>query len=78
MVTYSSNSAVEAAEKGIPIFTLSSTSSAYDIGHKDLSKIESLDYNIDISTWCNKIAYTIWSNEEVADGAMWSHLKEVL
>jgi len=74
VVTYSSNSAVEAVEKGIPIFTLSSTSSAYDIGHKDLSKIESLDYNIDISTWCNKIAYTVWNNEEIADGTMWEHL----
>jgi len=78
VVTYSSNSAVEAVEKGIPIFTLSSTSSAYDIGHKDLSKIESLDYNIDISTWFNKIAYTIWNNEEITNGLMWSHLKEVL
>jgi hypothetical protein len=78
VVTYSSNSAVEAVEKGIPIFTLSPTSSTYDIGHKDLSKIESLDYNIDISIWCNKIAYTVWNNEEIADGTMWSHLKEVL
>jgi hypothetical protein len=78
VITYSSNSVVEAVEKGIPIFTLSSTSSAYDIGHKDLSKIESLDYNIDISTWCNKIAYTIWNDTEVKSGNMWNHLKEVL
>jgi len=77
VVTYNSNSAVEAAEKGIPIFTLSSTSSAYDIGHKDLSKIETLDYDIDISNWCNKIAYTIWNNEEISKGKMWSHLRNV-
>lgn len=77
-ITYNSNSAVEAIEKGIPVFTLSSTSSAYDIGHKDLSKIESLDYNIDISTWCNRIAYTVWNEEEIANGSMWGHLREIL
>lgn len=78
VVTYNSNSAVEAVEKGIPVFTLSSTSSAYDIGHKDLSKIESLDYNIDISSWCNKIAYTVWNEDEIKNGSMWSHLRIVL
>jgi len=77
VVTFSSNSCVEAIEKGIPIFTLSSTSSAYDIGHKCLSKIEQLDYNIDISTWCNMISYTIWNNEEVANGDMWQHLRTI-
>lgn len=75
VITYSSNSCVEAIEKGIPVFTLSSTSSAYDIGHKCFSQIENLDYNIDISTWCSKIAYTIWNNEEIANGTMWEHLK---
>lgn len=75
VVTYSSNSCVEAVEKGIPIFTLSSTSSAYDIGHKCFSQIENLDYNIQINTWCNKIAYTIWNNEEIANGTMWEHLR---
>jgi hypothetical protein len=77
VVTYSSNSAVEAVEKGIPIFTLSSTSSAYDIGHKCFSQIENLDYDIDISTWCNKIAYTIWSPEEISNGDMWNHLRTI-
>lgn len=75
VITYSSNSVVEAIEKGIPVFTLSPTSSAYDIGHKDLSQIENLNYNIDISTWCNKIAYTIWDEEETSNGTMWEHLK---
>lgn len=75
VVTYSSNSSVEAIEKGIPVFTLSSTSSAYDVGHTDLSKIENLDYNIDISQWLNRLAYTVWNEDEVANGEMWEHLK---
>lgn len=77
VVTYSSNSCVEAVEKGIPTFTLSSTSSAYDIGHKCFSQIENLDYNIQINTWCSKIAYTIWNSEEIADGTMWEHLRTI-
>jgi hypothetical protein len=75
VVTYSSNSCVEAVENGIPIFTLSNTSSAYDIGHKCFSQIENLDYSIEISTWCNKIAYTIWNSKEILNGDMWEHLR---
>jgi hypothetical protein len=78
VVTYSSNSAVEAIEKGIPVFTLSSTSSAYEVGHKDLSLIEHLDYNIDISDWCNKLAYTVWNEDEILNGEMWNHLREII
>lgn len=78
VITYNSNSVVEAIEKGIPVFTLSSTSSAYDIGHKDLTQIENLNYFIDISTWCNRIAYTVWNNDEITNGSMWRHLREIL
>lgn len=77
VITYNSNSAVEAVEKGIPIFTLNSTSAAYEIGHKDLSQIENLNYDVDTSAWCNKIAYTIWNEDEVADGSMWRHLRNI-
>jgi hypothetical protein len=78
VITYNSNSAIDAICKGIPTFTLDKTSPAYEIGHKDLSKIESLDYNIDISTWCNEIAYTIWNPAEIKSGETWNHLKEVI
>jgi len=77
VVTYNSNSAVEALCEGIPIFALDSGSTAYDVAHTDLSQIENLDYNIDISTWCNKVAYTMWNDNEVANGETWAHLKPV-
>ena len=75
VITYSSNSAVEAVCKGIPIFALSPTSSSRDIAHTDLQKNEKLDYNKDISKWCNEIAYTIWNENEIANGSMWKHLR---
>lgn len=77
VVTFNSNSAVEALCEGIPIFALDSGSAAFDVSHNDLSKIENLNYNIDISNWCNKIAYTMWTKHEVSTGEMWAHLKPV-
>lgn len=77
VVTFNSNSAVEALCEGIPIFALDSGSIAYEIAHQDLSQIENLNYNIDISSWCNKVAYTMWNSEEIKSGETWAHLKPV-
>jgi hypothetical protein len=77
VVTYSSNSGVEAVCQGIPTFALSSTSSIYDIAHTDLSLIENLNYNIDIEKWCNQIAYSVWSPSELGSGETWTHFKEI-
>lgn len=77
VITYNSNSAVEAVCEGIPIFALNSGSAVYDIAHTDLSQIENLNYNINISNWCNRIAYTMWTDSEVANGETWAHLKPV-
>lgn len=77
VITYNSNSAVESICNGIPTFALHNTSAAYDACHCDLSTIENLNYNLDISTWCNRIAYTVWNNEEVASGEMWEHFKNI-
>jgi len=41
------------------------------------TQIENLDYNIDMSNWCNMISYTIWNNEEVLNGDMWQHLRTI-
>jgi hypothetical protein len=77
VITFNSNSAVESLCEGIPIFALDAGSAAYDVAHHNLSQIENLNYNIDITNWCNKISYTVWSTEEVARGETWSHLKPV-
>jgi len=77
VVTYNSNSSVEALCEGIPIFSLDKGSTTYEISHTDLSQIENLNYNIDISKWCHKVAYTMWTDSEVANGETWAHLKPV-
>jgi hypothetical protein len=75
VITFNSLSGVEAATRGIPVFALDHGSMVWPIAHKDLSKIEDLNYDIDIQDWKNKVAYTFWNKEEVAAGEMWAHLK---
>jgi hypothetical protein len=77
VITYNSNSIVEAVSDGVPVFALDVGSVAYDISHHDLSMIEKLNRTIDISDWCSKVAYTMWNTEEISNGEMWSHLKPV-
>ena len=77
VITYNSNSIVEALTEGIPVFALDSGSVAYDISHKNLSDIEKLNYNININNWCSQVAYTMWNTNEIKTGETWSHLKPI-
>jgi capsule polysaccharide modification protein KpsS len=77
VITYNSNSIVEAICEGIPVFALDQGSVAYNIAHQDLSIIETFDQNIDIQNWCSSVAYTMWKSNETAKGETWAHLKPV-
>jgi hypothetical protein len=77
VVTYNSLSAVEAICEGIPTFALNNGSMIWPIAHKDLSKIENLDRTVDITQWCNDVAYTQWSGKEFKSGEAWAHLRPV-
>ena len=75
VVTYNSLSGIEAVEEGIPVFALDGGSMVHPIAHHDLSEIEDLRYDIDLSEWQNRIAYTMWNKEDVETGKCWAHLK---
>jgi len=77
VVTFNSLSGIEAVTRGIPVYALDPGSMVWPIAHKDFSKIENLNYNIDLQDWKNKIAYTFWNRHEVKSGETWAHLKEV-
>jgi hypothetical protein len=77
VVTYNSLSSIEAVIKGIPVFAMDDGCMAYPISHTDLSQIENINYNIDITDWQNKIAYTMWNKKDVQTGRAWAHLKPV-
>ena len=78
VVTYNSLSGVESVTEGIPTFAIENGSMVWPIANKDISKIENLNYDIDITQWCNDIAYTQWSKEECGQGLAWAHLKPII
>jgi hypothetical protein len=47
----------------------------WPIAHKDISQIENLNYNIDITQWKYDVAYTQWDRMENKTGESWAHLK---
>lgn len=78
VVTYNSLSAIESICEGIPTFAMHDGSMIWPIAHKDFSQIETLNYNIDITQWCNDIAYTQWTSKEQIRGESWAHLKPLI
>ena len=50
----------------------------WPVALKDLSMIENLPYNTDLTQWKNDIAYTQWTMKECESGEAWSHLKNVI
>jgi len=78
VVTYNSLSSVEAICEGIPTYAMEDGSMIWPIAQKKISKIENLNYNVDITQWCNDIAYTQWTSKEHGRGESWSHLKPVM
>jgi hypothetical protein len=77
VITYTSNSAVEAVCEGVPVFAMSPENITWDVAHHDLADIEHLDYGIDTTCWFHRVAYTMWCPEEIAAGKTWAHLKSV-
>lgn len=78
VITYNSLSSIEAICEGIPTYAFENGSMIWPIAHKDISSIEKLNYNVDITQWCNDIAYTQWTATENRKGESWKHLKPLM
>lgn len=78
VVTYNSLSAIEAVCEGIPVFALNNGSMVWPIAHKKLKSIESINYEVDVTQWCNDIAYTQWHTDEMQSGEAWAHLRPLV
>lgn len=76
VVNHSSNPAMEAVIKGIPVF-VSQSSLCHDVGNTTL---------VDINTpampnrimWANQLAYTEWFKDEIEAGLPWKRIKKRL
>lgn len=72
VVTFSSNSAVEAAMAGIPVIAEDEGSMALPIAN-GLNEINN-PRTPDRTQWLNNLCYAQWKPEEMSRGATWDHL----
>jgi hypothetical protein len=73
VVTFNSNTAVEAIIKGIPAWAFDEGAMAWEVCNKDIAKIEN-PLMPDRTQWLNNLAYTQWTPAEMRTGATWKHL----
>jgi hypothetical protein len=73
VVTFNSNSGVEAAVEGIPVFTFDAGSMAIPVANMWLDQMERPQMP-DRHQWLQDLAYAQWTLEEMKSGAAWKHL----
>ena len=73
VVNHSSNPAMEAVIKGIPVF-VSESSLCHDVGNVKLSDINTPAMPNRIG-WANKLAYTEWFEDEIEQGLPWARIR---
>jgi hypothetical protein len=73
VVTYNSNSGVDAVINGIPVIAMDPGSMAWDMAQHDITMEF---YMPDRKQWLYDLAYKQWTLEEVESGEAWEHLKQ--
>ena len=76
VVNHSSNPAMEAVMKGIPVF-VSESSLCHDVGNISLADINTPAMPNRLG-WANKLAYTEWFEDEIEQGLPWARIKKRL
>tara|TARA_B100000902_G_scaffold339024_1_gene340944 strand:+ start:2129 stop:2998 length:870 start_codon:yes stop_codon:yes gene_type:complete len=76
VVNHSSNPAMEAVMRGIPVF-VSESSLCHDVGNIKLADINTPAMPNRL-TWANKLAYTEWFADEIEQGVPWARIKKRL
>jgi hypothetical protein len=75
LVTYSSNSAVDAVYNGKPTLSYHEGSMAWDVTSHDITQPL---YTGDREEWGKKLSYCQWLPEELESGVAWEHLKQFM
>ena len=76
VVNHSSNPAMEAVMRGIPVF-VSESSLCHNVGNIKLADINTPAMPNRL-TWANKLAYTEWFADEIEQGIPWARIKNRL
>jgi hypothetical protein len=73
VVTFNSNTGVDAALAGVPVFAMDHGSMCWAIANKSLIAID-VPNKPDRSHWLNDLAYCQWTPAEMSNGDAWRHL----
>lgn len=73
VVTFNSNSGVEALIAGKPVFAFDEGSMAWPVCNKSFDLIEN-PVKPDRAQWLNDLAYSQWTPDEMKEGLAWKHL----
>lgn len=77
LVSFTSGVAIDSLIDGIPSYGLNPGSFIHELHENSLSSIENPP-KPDRTQWINNLSYCQWSVEEMEQGLVWNHLKEVL
>lgn len=77
VVTFSSNTGVDAILQGIPSYAADQGSMIWNIANKDITHINAPALKTR-EQWVNDIAYTQWNYDEMRSGEAWMHIKPLL
>lgn len=73
VVTFNSNSGVEALIDGVPVFAFDEGAMCWPVCNKSFSNIAT-PLKPDRTQWLNDLAYSQWTLNEMKEGAAWKHL----
>jgi hypothetical protein len=73
VVTYNSNSGVEALIDGKAVFAFDEGSMVWDLANKNLGDVEAPKYD-NRTQWAKNLAFAQWTAEEMRQGLAWRHL----
>lgn len=74
VVCLTSNAAVWAAVRGVPVVTADRACFAYPVAEHDLAKINA-PATPDREGWTHRLSYSQWTVDEMRQGLPWQHLK---
>ena len=74
VVTLNSNSGVDTILAGVPCVSMDRGSMIYDVTQHNINAVIKPVFK-DRQQWFNELAYCQWTDEEMASGAAWQHLK---
>lgn len=76
-VAWSSGLSVDSYLAGVPSFTIDKANFAYKLGNTNLKNIENPKLP-DRKQWIQNLCYAQWSEDEMQQGLVWQHMKELL